>query len=1160
MPGRPLKLGVPVVCHGGQLTSAGVAGKERFRYNPAPPAGREVSFSLDPVCMTALRTPANTDLKSRLEGVLGIEDGEETAITLMVALYFVVSVSFVLVQTTAFGLFVNRYGSQALPFAYLTTAVLASLVAFVYLKVADRLAFRAAQIANLGFLICACLAFWFGLRSGLGHWVIFLLPFWFQALVNQANLIVWHLAGHLFNVRQAKRLYGLIGAGNWLANIIGGAVVAAVLALTGTANAYVLAALALVLAVPILLAAMRGLPSAPATDPARPRPAQVPSRPTPTTSPFRHPYSRLIFAYTLLWWLGFCFIDNIFYDRAGLEFPSGTQLASFIARQLSVMGVIAIITTMFLTSRIVRRYGLRAGLLAMPVVVTVAILLLAVGGPLGWSNAALFWIATAAKTLNVALGFSISQVTGSLLFQPLFGRQRSAAQTISEGMVQPVAMGLAGVLLLLFNTVLRFNAVGLSYLFLVIAVLWFWVMMRLSRQYPLVMSEALMKRSLGETTTLIFDPSAVTQFRSSLQNPRPSLVLYALNQLEQLASQSWGETLQQEFPGLLEHPAPEVRREAAARAQALHLFGVIPDVRRRLGLEGDPHVRGALIQLLAALGNRASAPIIVEALDAPERPVRRGAILGLLASDGPDDARRAEEALSRLARSQNSLDRLLAAEIIGESPSTRGSELLIELLKDEDLAVRRAAIRAAGHFDQAGLIPALLAACDSPDTALVAEHVLVSQGPRALAAIADELGPGGEHPLGRGRLQSAVRVLGKITGTRSTDLLSSQMSIADPQIRLQVLNSLSALGYQARASVPILAQVKREVELACRLSASIQAVRDCEESSQLGVLEGALKLAFSDSRKRTLLLLSFIYHTQAILRAQGALDSLGGGASPVALETVDALLPAGVKPTVLPLLEDIPHGDRVALWRAAGIETVPPDLKAVLQTLIGTEIESEYDLWLRLCAMHAAAVLNEVSCAPALERLLEATRPTLSAMSRWTLARLSRGKILQGGDTMLSLVEKVLILKSSPLFRETPDNVLADIADLVDELAVEKDQVVFNRGEPGDSLYIVVSGQVEVWEGDRLLNSLGEGDLFGELALLDPEPRLATVKATDSTRLLRLDEAHFHEVLAVRPEVSSAVIRVITRYLRSQLKYAREVNEKLRSLESFSSLSIPSRE
>ena len=161
---------------------------------------------------------------------------------------------------------------------------------------------------------------------------------------------------------------------------------------------------------------------------------------------------------------------------------------------------------------------------------------------------------------------------------------------------------------------------------------------------------------------------------------------------------------------------------------------------------------------------------------------------------------------------------------------------------------------------------------------------------------------------------------------------------------------------------------------------------------------------------------------------------------------------------------------------------------------------------------------------------------------------------------MLSVVERVLILKSAPLFGETPDNVLADVAGLVEEVSFEKDQVIFNKGERGDSLYIIVSGGVQVWDGGRLLNQLGEGDVFGELALLDPEPRAATVKAAESSRLLRLDEAHFREVLEARPEVSTAVIRVISRYLRSQLQYARELNAKLRASESIGTLNPPTPE
>ena len=152
---------------------------------------------------------------------------------------------------------------------------------------------------------------------------------------------------------------------------------------------------------------------------------------------------------------------------------------------------------------------------------------------------------------------------------------------------------------------------------------------------------------------------------------------------------------------------------------------------------------------------------------------------------------------------------------------------------------------------------------------------------------------------------------------------------------------------------------------------------------------------------------------------------------------------------------------------------------------------------------------------------------------------------------MLSPVERVLILKSAPLFADTPDNVLAELAGLVEEIGLDEGQIVFNKGDRGDSLYVVVSGSVKIWDGDRLLNELSDGEAFGELALLDPEPRLATVKAAEPTRLLRLEQAHFREVLDSQPEVSAAILRVVTRYLRGQLQYARDVDAKLRALESF---------
>jgi hypothetical protein len=275
----------------------------------------------------------------------------------------------------------------------------------------------------------------------------------------------------------------------------------------------------------------------------------------------------------------------------------------------------------------------------------------------------------------------------------------------------------------------------------------------------------------------------------------------------------------------------------------------------------------------------------------------------------------------------------------------------------------------------------------------------------------------------------------------------------------------------------------------------------------------------------------------------------------MALEIIDALLPSTMKLWVLPMIEDTPYAGRIARWRAAGLEVAVQSPGRLLLSLIGTGDGTGHGPWTRMCAMYVAALTGERSCAPALMAVSSEAHPGLAQMGRWSSARLLSAGQHSGDAKMLSLVEKVLILKSAPLFAETPDNVLAEVAGLVEELSFHADQVVFNKGEPGDSLYIVVSGSVTVWDGERLLNELGEGEAFGELALLDPEPRLATVKAAEPTNLLRLDAPNFREILEAQPEVSAAIIQVITKYLRSQLQYAREASAKLRALGAFSPVS-----
>ncbi len=123
------------------------------------------------------------------------------------------------------------------------------------------------------------------------------------------------------------------------------------------------------------------------------------------------------------------------------------------------------------------------------------------------------------------------------------------------------------------------------------------------------------------------------------------------------------------------------------------------------------------------------------------------------------------------------------------------------------------------------------------------------------------------------------------------------------------------------------------------------------------------------------------------------------------------------------------------------------------------------------------------------------------------------------------------------------------MGDLLEELDVAENETIFKKGDTGDSLYIILDGKVRVHDGERLLNFLGEREVFGEMALLDPEPRMASVTAVEATRLFRLEQAPFYELMVERPEVATGIIRVLTGHLRNRVRDIAQLNARIKELE-----------
>ena len=129
------------------------------------------------------------------------------------------------------------------------------------------------------------------------------------------------------------------------------------------------------------------------------------------------------------------------------------------------------------------------------------------------------------------------------------------------------------------------------------------------------------------------------------------------------------------------------------------------------------------------------------------------------------------------------------------------------------------------------------------------------------------------------------------------------------------------------------------------------------------------------------------------------------------------------------------------------------------------------------------------------------------------------------------------VLQRVPLFSNLAPVDLQRVVEVAREKAYPKNSIILFEDDPGDALYVVAGGQVKVvLIGDDgrevILSVLGQGEFFGEMALLDDEPRSAHGIAMEDSQLLVLRREDFEGILTHSPKIALALLRELTRRLR----------------------------
>jgi hypothetical protein len=1053
----------------------------------------------------------------RIRSFLNLDRGEGRTASLMVAHSFAMGASTVFFETAASALFLARFGAGALPYVYLAAAAVNTVTGAAYTAVQPRLRFRVLMVGTVGMLLLSVA----GIRTGLAltdaAWLIFFLLVWYRVISILTDLEYWAVAARLYDVRQAKRLFGLIGSGEVVARVAGSFFVPVVLRFAGVKDLFVLSGAGLGACLVLLLAVLPGGPEETPQVGGRQRAAAAEKGAIGRVGALlRDPYVRLVLALAFLSVLGKYLVDFAFLAQMRSRYADTKSLASFFALFSGTSQVFSLLTRVLLSSRVLERYGVRVGLLILPGFHVACTALVITAGFADSAGMAVFWLIVANQGIYKTLKHPIDNPSFKVLYQPLKKERRLSAQIAVETLVTPVTIGIAGVLMLASNALAGANPVPFAVLMLAGFAAWAVAAVRAGRAYVPALVKALAGRFADHTAFSADDAASLAVLRQTLSSQRPEDVLFALDLVERAEPGS----LDRVLAGLLAHPAPAVRRSVLLRIERGRRRSLARTVEARLAAEDVPSVLAAALRCLASV-DAGSAGRVREALRHADPEVRRGALVGLLEA-GDAEAR---DVLASTAASASERERTEAARVIGEAGAGALAPVLRPLLADASRGVRRAALTAAGRLRATSLWPAVAQSLEDDRLCRAAAAVLASAGREGVA----ELRAGFDRAAERRHRVRIARALGRSKDEAASRFLVDQIGYPDTRVRQEVLTALWVLGFRAdETHAPAIEERVRQE--AADAAAALASVRDLSADPALSLLRDALLVEVEQARERVLLLLGLVHDRATIDRARDNLRNPARERRAYAVEVLDVLVSGSVREAVLLLVEDLAPAERLSR-----LEALFPQRQRTLDEVLRETLGSPDEWtrrWTKATALRAVGSLRLRALAGDIEALGASTpSPLLAETAAWARAAFN-GVAMPRPEKAMLAIEKIIHLKAVQMFSRASEEILADIAAVLEEMEVGPGDVVFRKGDVGDSLYIVVEGRVRVFDADRTITELGEREIFGELALLDPEPRFASVEAIAPTRLLRLDREAFTELMEDNIEIVRGVLSVLCDRLR----------------------------
>jgi AAA family ATP:ADP antiporter len=919
----------------------------------------------------------------RLRRFLDVRPGEGLSVLLSFLYIALVVASFLLAKPIRNGLFLKQYSPYALVYVYAAVPIALTIFVPLYTRAVARIDPRLLTLATLGFFAFNVLLFWYAFTF---HPFV-LLPGIFFVWVNCFGIIApvqaWSFANSLFDTRQAKRLFGLIGAGASFGAIAGGVLARYLTGPVGGAvnMLLVLATLIVASAVIVTVANARirrkvaSRPVAASRAPVRDAMKQI------AGSPYLRLMAAMVFLIAIVTqWSAFQL--SLVADE---RFKSDADaLTRFFGTFNFTLGAVSFVLQLLVTGPALRRFGIAVTVLVLPISLGFGTTLILLFPAL--------WSVLLTNAFDQGFRFSVDKASYELLYLPIPPAQRIPVKNAIDIIVNRVADACGALLLGLatqgFTWIpgLGFGLRGTAAINIALIGAWIGVAWRLRTEYVRTIHESIHRHRLDteRAASTTIEKSAAEALRSKLAGGDAEEVRYALGLLEVQRTRSWQPALR----ALLQHPEADIRRRALSLLRSA----------------GDREVGPAAVHLLkdADLGVRTEALLyltremhvdplaqIQQLGDFEDFSIRAG-MAAFLASPGPtqnvDAARAILEAMVRAQGADAVRERAEAARLMALVPDSF-LDLLVMLIGDENEVVAREAIRSASLIAGEELVGPLIAALNRPELVDDAAAALAKYGngviPEIDARLRDE-----ETPQDVRRELPGVLV--RIGTAQAEQALIGSLLQADVTLRHRVIASLNKL----RALHPEVSLDPSTINLllAAEIAGhyrSYQVLGPLKERLKEDdpVLQ-AMQHAMDQELDRIFRLMGLLLPHVGLHDAYVGLRSSDELVRANSLELLDNVLDPELRQLLVPLLDSqVTTNERIAI--ANRLVGAPLDTaEQAVETLLSSE-----DPWLRSSAVYAVGALQLHSLEGELNRFDSDADPVLKQSVRAARRRL-RGEMI----------------------------------------------------------------------------------------------------------------------------------------------------------------------